>query len=140
MGEPAVVVYVVKKWGNRWEMKWGDGVAGHYGSEWRGKAEDGENPGGGGGCSWGREEKNGKGAKWEEMRERGSRPLWSFGGRAKKRGGIYVTIHQGAKFCLFETLLFTFQIQWILWKINHLSYTVILILRALPIIPSCTLT
>ena len=28
-----------------------------------------------------------------------------------KNRGIYVTIHQGAKFCLLETLLFTFQIQ-----------------------------
>ena len=43
--------------------------------------------------------------------------------------GIYVTIYQGAKFCLLETLLFTFQIQWILWKINNLSYTVIVMLR-----------
>ena len=43
--------------------------------------------------------------------------------------GNYVTIHQGSKFCLLETLLFTFQIQWILWKINNLSYTVIVMLR-----------
>ena len=55
---------------------------------------------------------------------------------AKKR--IYVTI--GVQFYLLETLLFTFQIQWILWKINHLSYTVMVILRAFPKIPSYTLT
>ena len=91
MGEPAVVVYVVKKWGNRWEMKWGDGVAGHYGSEWRGKAEDGENPGGeGGGAAVGGERKkmakgqNGK--RWEK----GVADHYGLLGGEQKKGGEFM--------------------------------------------------
>ena len=42
---------------------------------------------------------------------------------------IYITIHQWEKFCLLETLLFTFQIQWILGKINDFSYTIIVMLK-----------
>ena len=47
----------------------------------------------------------------------------------EKNWEIYVTIHQEAKFYLSETLLFTFQIQWILGKINDLSFIVIVMLR-----------